>query len=155
MPRLWPLPGANGEEAEPCEHQPQPSSSVQPHTLCARTHVLIHLRRHDLRQVLCVCGHSRQVVVHSSAGEHILVEEHQPQPGARSAHEHTSCATEQADARLTLSVVTLSARPARSKAPDTIMVPIAKSHGALRLCTLWAVPFERGLRSTERTLQLW
>jgi hypothetical protein len=66
----------------------------------------MHLRRHDLRQVLCVCGHSRQVVVHSSAGAHVLVEEHQPQPGASSAHVQTSCATEHEDARLTLSVVT-------------------------------------------------
>ena len=86
----------------PCEHHPQPSSSVQPHTLLTSAQVLMHLRRHDLRHVLCVDGHSRHVVVHSLAGAHFSLEEHQPQPGARSEQVHTSVAWEQTAGELTL-----------------------------------------------------
>ena len=74
------------------EHQPQPSSSAQPQTVLTSAHVSTHFRRHDERQVLCVAGHSRQVVVHLLEGSHVLVEEHQPQPGANSVQVHTSVA---------------------------------------------------------------
>ena len=91
-----------GWHRRPCEHQPHPSSSVQPQTLLTSAQVLMHLRRHDLRHVLCVCGHSRHVVVHWSAGSHVLEEEHQPQPGASSEQPHTSVALLQTLAEETL-----------------------------------------------------
>jgi hypothetical protein len=37
-------------------------------------------------------GHSRHVVVHLSAGSHVSVDEHQPQPGESSWQPHTSVA---------------------------------------------------------------
>jgi hypothetical protein len=65
---------------------------VQPHTLGAAAHVSTHLRRQEERHVLCVCGHSRHVVVHWSAGAHVPVELHHPQPGASAEHAQTSAA---------------------------------------------------------------
>ena len=41
---------------------------------------------------MCDDGHSRHVVVHLSAGLHVSVDEHQPQPGESSWQPHTSVA---------------------------------------------------------------
>ena len=75
-----------------CEHQPQPSSSEQAQAVFAIEHVSMQCRRQDARHVLCDDGHSRHVVVHLSAGSHVSVDEHQPQPGESSWQPHTSVA---------------------------------------------------------------
>ena len=61
-------------------------------------HVSTHWRRHDLRHVLCVLGHSRHVVVARSPGSHVERDDDQPHPGAKSAHAQMSDAVAQTDA---------------------------------------------------------
>lgn len=49
----------------PCEHHPQPSSSLQPHTLLTIAHVSTHFARQVGRhEPGASTGHSRHVVVH-------------------------------------------------------------------------------------------
>ena len=66
-------------------------------------HVSTHWRRHDLRHVLCVLGHSRHVVVARSPGSHVERDDDQPHPGAKSAHAQMSEAVAQTDAAVILS----------------------------------------------------
>jgi hypothetical protein len=61
-------------------------------------------RRQDARHVLCDDGHSRHVVVHLSAGLHVSVDEHQPQPGESSWQPHTSVAAAHTSDEDTLNV---------------------------------------------------
>jgi hypothetical protein len=95
----------------PCEHQPQPSSSVQPQTLLAWEHVSTHVRRHDERHVSWRVGHSRHVSVQRSAGAQMPCEEHQPHPGTSAEHAQTSVAVAHRLAKLMLRCITGS--PAR------------------------------------------
>jgi len=67
-------------------------------------HVSMQCRRQDARHVLCVDGHSRHVVVHLSAGLHVSVDEHQPQPGESSWQPHTSVAAAHTSDEDTLNV---------------------------------------------------
>ena len=116
-------------------HQPQPSSSEQPHTVVIRAHVSMHRRRHDDRHVLWVDGHSRQVVVHSPAGRHVLLLLHQPHPGALSEHAQTSAAMEQ--------TLTLLALIGRREVCDRPAKPSANSTAISTAIDLATLMFER------------
>ena len=80
-------------------------------------HVSTHWRRHDLRHVLCVLGHSRHVVVARSPGSHVERDDDQPHPGAKSAHAQMSEAVAQTDAAVILSGTCVSLCGATKAAP--------------------------------------
>ena len=82
-------------------------------------HVSTHWRRHDLRHVLCVLGHSRHVVVARSPGSHVERDDDQPHPGAKSAHAQMSEAVAQTDAAVTLSGTCVSLCGATKAAPPS------------------------------------